>query len=220
MNRHWPSLSAVILLALAVPAAAWTPRSAPNAPVQVWSDDDARPYRLVRAETVVDVPILRLLALLQDADIQHLWLPYTQQVEVLQQPAPNQTLVRFQTQARWPFSARDAVTLFTVSEPDPTHIRIDMANRPDAAPATPKVERIRQGEGYWLLTALPDCRTRVRYQAGNTWGGNVPQWLVDRLNLRISREALQQLQQRAPALARELPPPAFLPRIPLHEHCD
>ena len=37
-------------------------------------------------------------------------------VSIQQRPAPEQTLVRFETQARWPFAARDAVTL--VLEPN------------------------------------------------------------------------------------------------------
>ena len=221
MNGNWRTFSWLLMLVLSTPAVAWTLQSAPDDPVQVWTRDLAdKPYRLVRAEVTINAPIRRLLTLLQDADSQTRWLPYAQKVTVARRPSPNQTLVRFQTRARWPFNARDAVTLFTVSQPDPRQIRIDMQNDPDAIPPVEGVVRIRQAEGSWTLTALPGCRTRVRYQAGNRWGGNVPQWLVNRLNVRISREALQQLQQWAPAHIIQYPPSTIVSKVLLHEHCD
>jgi hypothetical protein len=114
--------------------------------------------------------------------------------------------------------ARDAITLFVVSQPDPATLRIDMLNQPDAVPVSRHVERIPQAQGYWLLTAQPDCRTRVTYEAGSRWGGNVPQWLVNRMNLRIARSALQNLQQWAPAQTATMPP-THLYKVPLHADC-
>lgn len=221
---RWPRaewLCAGMLLTLAGPLWAWQLRSEPDDSVQLWTTHSTHhSYQMVRAETVVTAPIFRLLHLLQDAKRQHQWLPYTHQVEVLQQPAPEQTLVRFESESRWPFAARDAVTLFVVSQPQADSIRIDMLNRPDAAPVRAGVERIQQAEGHWLLTALAGCTTHVRYEAGNHWGGNVPQWLVDRINRRVTATALRNLQQWAPRQTLANTTPTFLQPVPAHADCD
>ena len=188
--------------------------------VQLWTDDSRPPFRRVRAETTIAVPILPLLSLLQDPSTQSDWLPYTQRVEVLQKPTPTQTLVRFETIARWPFAARDAVTLFQVSQLDATHLHIDMLNQPDAVATQSGIERIPEAEGYWLLEALDQCRTRLRYEAGSRWGGNVPQWLVNRMNARLAREALQNLRDWAPAHYRDYAKPDYLNDVTLHAQCN
>lgn len=218
-----PALLAVLLAMLpASPlyADSWTARSDTLDTVQLWTDDSRPPFRRVRAETVIAIPILPLLSLLQDPASQPHWLPYTHQVEILQRPAPEQTLVRFETQARWPFAARDAVTLFQVSQPDASGIRIDMLNQPDAIPPHTGVERIRAAEGYWQLVALDQCQTQVRYEAGNRWGGNVPQWLVDRMNAQLAREALNNLREWAPAHRQQYGKPAYLREVELHANCE
>lgn len=242
MWKHWHkpewrmtralALGAMLLTSMpwALSAADWALRSKSGAAVQLWTDDSRTPFRHVRAETVIAAPILPLLELLQDPASQPHWLPYTHQVEILQQTAPEQTLVRFETQARWPFAARDAVTLFQVSQPDASTIRIDMLNRPDAIPPHAGIERIRQAEGHWQLQALDQCRTQVRYEAGNRWGGNVPQWLVDRMNAQLAQEALQNLRKWAPDHYRDYSRPEhsrpehsrpdYLQKVELHAHCD
>ena len=99
--------------------------------------------------------------------MQHHWLPFTHEVRVLERPAQHQTRVHFLTQSRWPSQPRDAVTLFQVIEESPVQLRINMINQPQLLPPEPGYRRIQQAQGYWLLTALEDCQTRVRYQSGS-----------------------------------------------------
>lgn len=223
MQPHWRKAERAflfLLLLLPLHSYSWTQHAASTDQVTVWTEQRAgKPFRTVRAEAVIALPILPLLQILQDAGAQKNWLPYTHKVEVLQQPTPLQTRVRFETTARWPFAARDAVTLFVVSQPDPNSILIDMRNQPDTFPAQKRVERIQQAEGYWQLTALENCHTRVRYEAGNRWGGTVPQWLVDKMNARIAATALQNLQQWAPAQIRNHSAADFLQEVPAHADC-
>jgi len=187
-------------LADAMPATPqWQVTSRPGATVERWQQvaTTRRPYQLVRAEITIAAPILPLLKILQDARQQGQWFPYTEAVTVLEQPAPNQTLVQFQTQSRWPFKARDAITLFTVTVTSARQLRIDMYNQPQQRPALPGYLRIQQASGYWQLSALDQCQTRVRYEAGSRWGGLVPQWLVDQTNARLAEETLLNLQRWA-----------------------
>jgi hypothetical protein len=211
----------VLLVCHAQSALAWVRQSKDGADVGVWTEAaNGKPYLMVRVETEIDAPILRLLPLLQDAPAQKYWLPYTQNVEVLSHPAPEQTRVRFQSKAHWPLSPRDAVTEFVVGQPDEHSVRIEMHNAPDAAPDHPGVTRVRQSEGYWLLTALPGCRTQVRYEAGSNWGGSAPRWLVRRLNIRMAERSLKNLRDWAPAHAAQYTAPAYLRPVPRHADCS
>ena len=220
-NSLLPLLLLLLLLMVPAISLAWDRHSTADDSVQLWTAPASNHlYQNVRAEAQVATPIFRLLRLLQDANTQHEWLPYTHKVDVLQQPAPAQTLVRFESESRWPFSARDAVTLFVVSQPDAHSLRIDMLNQPDAVPLQPGVERIRQAQGYWLLTAAADCVTQVRYEAGSAWGGNVPQWLVNRINRRVTASALRNLQQWAPAQTESNATPDYLQPVLDHAHCE
>lgn len=198
----------------------WNKVTADPAPVQLWTSQQAgKPYASVRAEVVIAAPVFQLLGILQDPQTHPDWLPYAHQVERLGQPSPNQTLVRFVSESRWPFRRRDAVTLFEVSQPDPDRIHIAMHNRPEAAPEQAKVVRIHQADGYWELNALDQCQTRVRYEAGSHWGGSVPQWLVNRLNREIAAETLVRLQQWAPSQSHYNQQPHYLQPVTRHAHC-
>lgn len=213
-------LVSCVLLSLAMPAAGWQRQSTDHDAVQLWTQTTAaNPYSRVRAEVTIAAPIFQMLYLLQNAATQQEWLPYSHRVDVLQQPTPTQTLVRFETEAQWPFSARDAITLFSVSQPNDQNLLITMENKPTAAPPVAGIERITAADGYWLLTALPDCHTHVRYESGSVWGGNIPQWLVNQLNVRISRTALLNLRAWAPGQPRHASIPEFLQPVPEHAQC-
>ena len=235
MTAAWPR-AILLLLSLCTDFAAaepWQALASPDPAVQLWvmkgvtkeaatqtPPHDPRPYDIVRAETEINAPILPLLALLQDAGRQREWLPFTQDVRVVAQPAPHQTLVQFRTVTRWPFRPRDAITLFDVMQLSAAELRIEMENQPDALPEEPGYLRIRQAEGHWLLSALDHCRTRVRYQSGSRWGGVIPQWLVNSSNRDLAVEALLNLSQWAQHHHREYEGNNDLyPQITAHHHC-
>ena len=227
MWRHWHNINGFFALMLVLwltlspqDGLAWQNVSAEADPVQVWVEQQqGEPFLRVRAEVSVTAPIFSLLHLLQDPKRQHEWLPHTHAVNVIAQPAPGQTLVRFESEAQWPFSARDAVTLFAVTQPEPDVIQIAMLNQPDALPLQPSIQRIQHAAGYWRLTALDNCSTLVRYEAGSRWGGNIPQWLVNRLNQRIAQQALRNFQQWAPTQTVANQPPPQLQVVPRHVDC-
>lgn len=205
----------------------WQPQRAADSSLQLWTrpgPTPEAPYQEVRAEITVSSPIRPLLAQLQDATTQHHWLPYTHAVRVLDHPAEDQTRVQFLTQSRWPFKARDAITLFDIDSVQPNQILIRMINQPDSHPPEPGYLRIQTATGHWLLTALPQCQTRVQYQSGSRWGGLVPQWLVDSTNERLAGDALTALQRWSEQhyqdyLDKDTHAYDFLPESPLHRNC-
>lgn len=201
----------------------WKPFDTNDASVELWvsAQHPGQPYDVVRGEISVQVPILPLLAMLQDAGRQRDWLPFTQDVRIIERPAPKQTLVQFRTVTRWPFRPRDAITRFDVTPTPPAQLRIDMINSPLAIPDEPGYLRIQQAEGYWLLTALPDCKTQVRYESGSRWGGMIPQWLVNKSNRELAQEALLNLKQWTETHYREYKDhDENYSSITVHQHCQ
>lgn len=199
MMPVWPKVSVLISLLWASIAFAdtWVEHNSPDQLVQVWvkPQDEQQRYDIVRAEITIQAPILPLLAMLQDAEHQQQWLPYTKDVRILAKPSSTQTLVQFRTLTRWPFKPRDAITQFNVMVESKEQLRIEMINLPQQYPNEPGFLRIREAEGYWLLSALPECKTRVRYQSGSRWGGMIPQWLVNTSNRDLAVAALMNLKR-------------------------
>ena len=107
MMPVWPKVSVLISLLWASIAFAdtWVEHNSPDQLVQVWvkPQDEQQRYDIVRAEITIQAPILPLLAMLQDAEHQQQWLPYTKDVRILAKPSSTQTLVQFRTLTRWPF---------------------------------------------------------------------------------------------------------------------
>lgn len=217
----WLAVSFCLLLQSAS-VWSWTEHSSSDEHIQVWLNKDhpnAHTYTLVRTETVIAAPLTKLLPLLQDAEQQHQWLPYTHRVTILSKPQPKETLVHFQTQSQWPFKPRDALTLFRVNQPQADIVTIEMLNRPQQRKEEPGYIRLQQAEGSWQLTALPNCKTHVRYQSGSRWGGAIPQWLVNKMNRTLAVEALSNLRQWAPQHYGDYQKYDYLDPVPLHQDC-
>lgn len=218
MKTVWLLVTSVVLISYAMASDNWQSLRS-NKELQAWFQKQPQSYTLVRVETVVNAPLPQLLPLLQDAASQHQWLPYTHKVSVIRKPSPFDTLVHFQTESKWPFKPRDAVTLFRVSQPSSNEVMIKMENQPNALNNLTDYVRIEQSEGYWLLTALEHCQTQLRYQSGSKWGGNIPQWLVNKMNRTLAIEALSNLKSWAPRHYKEFSPYDYLAPTPLHKDC-
>lgn len=211
MKTVWHGVMALLLILANNPSQA-----------EQWNTNSAQrkhPYKIVHTETTITAPLGPLLSLLQDAENQHQWLPYTHQVKVLKRPTQYAALVHFLTQSRWPFKPRDAVTLFVIEPISADQIRINMINQPESLPMEPGYLRIEFAQGHWLLTALDNCKTRVQYQSGSRWGGMIPQWLVDSSNESLAEESLSRLKNWAERHYKDYHTYEFLDASQIHRNC-
>ncbi len=218
MRLVLPLVISGLLLFCSHNSLAWEQQPPPQDGVEVWRDQ-GKPFDKVRVESIVQAPMLPLLALLQDPVKQLNWFPYLKKVEVIEKVSPTQTLVHVQTGSALFIQPRDAVTLFIVSQPDPERIEIEMQNEPNAIPELKGHKRVQSSMGHWQLTALPGCQTRVRFEAGSQWGGVFPQWLADKSNVEVAIETVVNLKQWAADHYKDYQPYDFLQASVLHENC-
>lgn len=149
----------------------------------------------VRATVSVAAPVARVLTLLEQPCHLLQWVPKLRSLTILARPGEDQTLVYMATELGWPMDLRDSVTLFTRSEGPP--VTLTMQSRPDSMPAVNGYQRIPFSEGSWTLyVELPDS-TRVDYVQRVAPGGQVSQWLSDRIGMTEVAELLQALRDYA-----------------------
>ncbi|WP_178091388.1 START domain-containing protein [Halopseudomonas laoshanensis] len=149
----------------------------------------------IRATVSVAAPVTRVLTLLEQPCHLLQWVPKVRSLTVLARPGENLTLVYMATDLGWPMQLRDSVTLFTRSEGPP--VTLTMQSRPDSVPAVDGYQRIPFSEGSWTLYAEQADTTRVEYVQRVEPGGQVSQWLSDRVGVTEVAELLQALRDYA-----------------------
>lgn len=149
----------------------------------------------IRATVVVAAPVTRILTLLEQPCHLLQWVPKLRSLTILARPGENQTLVYMATDLGWPMHPRDSVTLFTRSAGPP--ITLTMQSRPDSTPVVTGYQRIPFSEGSWTLYAEQPDITRVDYVQRVEPGGQVSQWLSDRIGMTEVAELLQALHDYA-----------------------
>lgn len=149
----------------------------------------------IHATVLVPAPVRQVLEVLEEPCHLRRWVPKLATLKILARPRKNQTLVYMATDPDWPMSPRDSVTLFTRHEGPP--ITLNMQSRANVMPEMAGYQRIPFSEGSWTLrTELSDA-TRVDYLQRVEPGGQMPQWLSDRVGMSHVAELLSALQNYA-----------------------
>jgi len=151
----------------------------------------------IHATVLVSAPVRQVLTVLEKPCHLRRWVPKLQSLKILARPQENQTLVYMATDSAWPMSPRDSVTLFTRHQGPP--ITLEMESRPNAVPEKAGYQRIPFSEGRWTLHTELSGATRVDYLQRVEPGGQMPQWLSDRLGMTHAAELLGALQDYAGA---------------------
>jgi len=149
----------------------------------------------IHATVLVPAPVRQVLAVLEEPCHLRRWVPKLGSLTILARPRENQTLVYMTTDPAWPMSPRDSVTLFTRHEGPP--ITLDMQSRPDAVPEMAGYQRIPFSAGSWTLRTELSGATRVDYLQRVEPGGQMPQWLSDRMGMAHAAELLGAMQNYA-----------------------
>ena len=147
----------------------------------------------ILATVTIDVSVAQVLTALEQPCHLRQWMPQLDRLEVLDTPAENQTLVYIATDIAWPFSPRDAITLFTRHDGLP--IRLEMHSQPQAYPEVDGYARIPFSEGSWTLVAQEAGVTQVAYSQRVVPGGHIPQWLSDQAGVSQAKELLRALNR-------------------------
>lgn len=222
-------LGAVLIVVLIGGALAAGPASAqtPDAPgVGPWEKVSNKDEILVERRTVpgsnlkefrgrgvVDAPVARVLAVLQDAPHRHEWMSDCATSYVIEESHEQRRQIAYhRTKAPWPVADRDSINR--------AEIIIDLAGRrimlPFQAIEHPKgppvkgVVRMPFLRGHWVLQPVREGRaTEVEYQVHANPGGSLPEWLANAASKKIPYATIVGLRRQVkfreyPALEAEI----------------
>ena len=166
-----------------------------------------------RGRGIIDAPVARVLAVLQDAPHRHEWMSDCSTSYVIEEDHERRTQIAYhRTKAPWPVADRDSINR--------AEIVIDLAARrillPFEAIDHPKgppvkgVVRMPFLRGHWVLTPVREGRgTEVEYQVHANPGGSLPDWLANVASKKLPHDTLIGLRRQVkfreyPALEAEI----------------
>lgn len=136
----------------------------------------------VCAYTAVRTGLGAFILLLRDTDQAPQWIANANTVTVLARPDATTDLVHSVFDAPWPIQDRDLVTRSRYHQ-DPTSLilTLDVEDASEYLATLPATVRMRSVKGRWQLTPLNEGWVAILYQGQADPGGNIPQWLSQKL---------------------------------------
>ena len=134
------------------------------------------------AQTVINVPLSALVALIMDGDSLAQWIDTVKESRQLDAVSPTEVYNYTVSGAPWPVSDRDAVVLSRVEQDSETlTVTISSSGRPDYTPKRDGTVRVPYIASTWTLIPQPDGAVEVSFRVHNDPGGEIPTWLINNL---------------------------------------
>ena len=166
-----------------------------------------------RGRGVIEAPLPRVLAVLQDAPHRAEWMSDCSSSYIVEEDHDKRTQIAYhRTKAPWPVADRDSINR--------AEIRLDVANRRVVLPFEgiehPKgppvkgVVRMPFIRGHWILApARGGKATEVEYQVHANPGGSLPDWIANLASKKLPQQTLIGLRRQVkfreyPALEAEI----------------
>jgi len=149
----------------------------------------------VRGRSVLTGSIYDVLTVLDDTPRRHEWVYRCVESYLVKKISDLERYVYNRTEAPWPVSDRDIVSLTKVSfDPEKMVVRIAFEAQAGILPEIDGVVRIPYLRGFYLLEAVGDEKTRVTYTIDSDPGGWLPNWLIKLVSKKLPLTTLRSLQ--------------------------
>lgn len=183
---------------------AWTLQDTDSeSPVKVWTQavPDSN-FKAFRGQVEISAPLQKVLGVIRDTDNLPKWYHNTTHAKKLKTIDEFSSISYAVTDAPWPVTDRDSVTL-SVKKPQPNgEYIIELSARPNAYPEQPDRIRIPKLSGYWKLSPLTAQQTQVTFEIAAEPGGEIPSWLANSMVIDMPFHTLTNLKDR---VENELP---------------
>jgi hypothetical protein len=138
------------------------------------------PIEEVKLVDTVKSSLSAIVALMNDSKNYSAWIYHCESAKTLKVISAYEEYKYELINVPWPFSNRDIVTDFKVSQ-DPVTKVVTMISSaaPDYLPATDGVVRIRDFYSIYKLTPLSNGTVRVEYELDVNPTGKIPAWLIN-----------------------------------------
>ncbi len=165
--------------------------------VKVWTQPiPGSNFKAFRGEIEIQAPVKTVLKTVTDTESYPEWYHNAKETKILKKLNDRQGLSYSVTDAPWPVSDRDSVTLSTKKSLENGGYLIELQAKPDAYPKQPRLIRIPKLNGFWKLIKLNENSTRVILQISAEPGGKLPSWLVNSTVIDMPYYTLSNLKNR------------------------
>lgn len=161
-------------------AANWVLKSNSDG-IKIFTGDVAdSKIKAIKVECEVDATLSQVVADLMDTKGSEEWLYHTSSNYIVKQVSPSELYYYSLVEMPWPVSDRDFIAHLIVSQNPVTKVvTIDAPCVPNMVPAKPKVVRIANSQGKWILSPSGKDRVKILYTLHADPGGIIPAWLTN-----------------------------------------
>ena len=173
----------LILLALINPSSqndtAWVLAKEKNA-IQVYTraytNSEIQEFKAI---TQTSKGIQLIENLIEDVEAYPDWKENIGDAKILEQLDQNNLIVWYVVKAPWPFTNRDMVAHMTKSVNEKGVITYSITNSSDYIKEKEDMIRIKEAEGNWQLTPMPNGEVKISYQFYADPAGSLPEWVIN-----------------------------------------
>ncbi|QCU90205.1 START domain-containing protein [Thiomicrorhabdus sediminis] len=150
-------------------------------------------FKSFKGTVLIKAPITEVMAFIKDTPNMVNWYHNTIEARRLQKIGEKTWLSYSVTQAPWPVTDRDSVTI--VEQQDLAQgYRLTMQAAPERYPLQANRIRIPKLDGFWLIEKLDANLTQVTLQISAEPGGEIPSWLANALVIDMPYYSLSALK--------------------------
>ena len=166
--------------AIAQPATNWALKENSNGIRIFTGDAEKSKFKAVKVEFELDATLSQVVATLMDVKGSEEWLYHTTGNYVVRRVSPSELYYYSLVQMPWPVSNRDFIAHLIVSQDKVTKVvTISAPCVYDMVPLKPKVVRIANSNGKWILSPAANGRVKIVYTLHADPGGILPAWLTN-----------------------------------------
>ena len=153
---------------------------------------------VVKGVGLVRANLVDVLAVIDDVPGRTKWAHDCTASRELEKSSPFERILYHRSAVDWPLDDRDAVVRVRVdADYDAQRVRVTYRTARDYRfPEVSGVVRMPRLDGYFLIEAVGETRTRVTYVVDADPGGMIPDWLVSMTSKDIPLNTLQNLRRR------------------------
>lgn len=166
--------------AMAQPGGDWVLKEN-NDGVRIFTRDaENSKVKAIKVECQLNATLSQVVAALMDVKNSEEWLYHTASNYIVKQVSPSELYYYSLVEMPWPVSDRDFIAHLIVSQNAVTKVvTIDAPCVADMVPVKPKVVRIADSRGKWVLSPIGNDRVKVVYTLHADPGGSIPAWLTN-----------------------------------------
>ena len=143
-------------------------------------DMESSKVKAIKVECELNATLSQVVAALMDVKNSEEWLYHTADNHMVKQVSGAELYYYSLVEMPWPVSNRDFIAHLKVSQDAATKIvTIDAPCIPNMIPTKPKVVRIANSKGKWVLTPVGKDQVKILYTLHADPGGSIPAWLTN-----------------------------------------